>query len=58
MPDLDRFSEPRFIEELYRCESCGQKFHYTTLDCDGLCPLCHRDQPPNDEEEDERTENK
>ena len=40
---MDRFTEPRATDDFHDCECCGGKFHYTSLNNEGLCSECKKD---------------
>lgn len=55
MPNTDRFRPPSAHDEIARCASCDEKFHYTQLDDYGFCPTC-RPQANEDDSEKEHDE--
>lgn len=43
--NTDRFQPPTAADELATCASCGEQYHYTALNDDGLCSECLPDEP-------------
>jgi len=48
---MDRFRSPDASDEIARCQSCGERFHYTQMDDVGFCPACHTDEETEDEKD-------
>lgn len=49
--NMDRFRAPDASDEIARCQSCGERFHYTQMDEHNFCPTCHEDEDEKDEDE-------